>query len=176
MGACPACDFEAEHGTPEVPHPVDPRAHECQIQARMVNPEEVLRGQRHGRTKAGDETAARRLAELATYYGQPVMPVEDFCARVDAFVKAVREQAEDPDASHEVKAKAKAFEGYELDVGKSNLLFRLLYLGEKVRTRPCPVHKGQWSGCVWQENYCQCMSGANVTGWLPEDDSGNDQG
>jgi hypothetical protein len=26
---CRACAFEAEHGTQEVPHPVDPRVHDC---------------------------------------------------------------------------------------------------------------------------------------------------
>lgn len=56
-------------------------------------------------------------------------------------------------------------------ISKSNLLLRLLYEGEKLRTKQCPVHLGKWSGCkLPEETECKgaCMSGYNVTGWLTE--------
>lgn len=56
-----------------------------------------------------------------------------------------------------------------LAIYKSNLLSRLIYSGEQLRTTPCPKHKGRWSGCVWDAQ-CECMCGSNVTGWLPNPD------
>jgi len=54
-------------------------------------------------------------------------------------------------------------------IHKSNLLHRLLYQGQRLRSRPCPEHKGTWSGCHWEALPCGCQDGANVTGWLPND-------
>jgi len=58
-----------------------------------------------------------------------------------------------------------------LSIGKSNLLARILYSGEKVRTKMCPEHKGKWSGIEWGDNACphKCQ----LTGWIQEED---DQG
>jgi hypothetical protein len=59
-----------------------------------------------------------------------------------------------------------------LQIDKSNLLWRLLYAGEQVRSTPCPVHKGKWSGCGpdprWTDSRCGCWSYGNVTGWMAE--------
>lgn len=66
-----------------------------------------------------------------------------------------------------------AFSHVRIAVDKSNLLWRLIYGGEKVRTRPCPVHKGEWSGCILDpDKLCACACGSNLTGWLPDDDTG----
>lgn len=54
----------------------------------------------------------------------------------------------------------------QLPIRKSNLLFRLIYLGEPLRTEKCPEHKGHWTGC-WFDRSCDCQSGYDVTGWLP---------
>lgn len=60
---------------------------------------------------------------------------------------------------------------------KSNLLYRLIYLGEPLRTEKCPKHDGHWSGCSWGGNPCDCQKviidgrvvyDTNVTGWLLE--------
>ena len=62
-----------------------------------------------------------------------------------------------------------------MQVGKSNLLWRLIYGGQTLRTTPCPTHKGVWSGCVWPKDAkdaCACMDGSNVTGWLPNAPTG----
>jgi len=55
-------------------------------------------------------------------------------------------------------------------IRKSCLLDRLMYGQEKLRTRPCPVHHGRWSGITSPPcehcgvgPTCQCN-----TGWLPE--------
>ncbi len=53
--------------------------------------------------------------------------------------------------------------GVFLQIGKSNLLARLLYGGEPLRSTPCPTHKGKWSGC-----FGECEHGCELTGWLPE--------
>jgi hypothetical protein len=57
-------------------------------------------------------------------------------------------------------------------IAKSCLLWRLIYDGQELRTVPCPVHEGHWSGCAWPEkpeDVCACMDGSNVTGWLPNE-------
>jgi len=53
-----------------------------------------------------------------------------------------------------------------LKIRKSNLLWRLLYNGQPLRTTLCPLHKGKWSGCFLKEP-CDCEDNGNVTGWLP---------
>lgn len=56
-----------------------------------------------------------------------------------------------------------------LDMGKSNLLYRVLVLRQPIRTQPCPTHQGTWSGLDFGENthgFPHCVCG--LTGWLPE--------
>jgi hypothetical protein len=55
----------------------------------------------------------------------------------------------------------------DLAIRKSCLLDRLFFQEEDLRTEPCPVHKGRWSGCDWSSPGCECRNGSNVTGWLP---------
>ena len=56
----------------------------------------------------------------------------------------------------------------ERAITKSCLLDRLLYDGEKLRTKPCPVHMGKWTGCLPpSEITCGCGHNNCVTGWLP---------
>jgi len=57
------------------------------------------------------------------------------------------------------------------NIEKSNLLARLFFGKEKLRTKLCPEHKGTWSGIEWgPENACphKCQ----LTGWIqePEDE------
>lgn len=53
-----------------------------------------------------------------------------------------------------------------LQISKSALLARLIYGGEKLRSRKCLIHEGRWSGLPFMDN--QCMHGCDLTGWLPE--------
>lgn len=79
------------------------------------------------------------------------------------------------DADHATKF-ADEVGGVFMQISKSNLLARLIYEGESLRTEMCPVHNGVWSGCGWaekDENNCKCQHsqdghiGSNITGWLP---------
>ncbi len=58
--------------------------------------------------------------------------------------------------------------GWPIDLRKSNLLWRLIYGGESLRSRECPTHKGRWSGMAWNGDECACAGGGCITGWLPE--------
>ena len=51
-------------------------------------------------------------------------------------------------------------------VNKSCLLARLIYGGEELRTRRCPIHDGHWAG-VGDACIAGCSYDANITGWLP---------
>lgn len=53
-----------------------------------------------------------------------------------------------------------------LSIRKSNLLARVLYDGEKVRTTQCPEHKGKWNG---QAMLMGCPHKCGGTGWLREE-------
>ena len=55
-----------------------------------------------------------------------------------------------------------------LSIRKSCLLHRLVYLGEPLRTKKCPEHKGVWSGLapVPCPHGCDTTCGCR-TGWLP---------
>lgn len=54
-----------------------------------------------------------------------------------------------------------------LQIRKSNLLARIIYEGEKLRTKMCPEHKGEWSGIESSGNICphKCQ----LTGWIQEE-------
>jgi hypothetical protein len=58
---------------------------------------------------------------------------------------------------------------YHPDVGKSCLMGRMVYGGEELRERPCPIHGGRWSGCAPEACPAGCSYGINITGWLPND-------
>jgi len=53
-----------------------------------------------------------------------------------------------------------------LQISKSNLLARLLYAGEKLRSKMCPEHKGKWSGIEFSDT--RCPHGCQLTGWIQE--------
>jgi hypothetical protein len=55
-------------------------------------------------------------------------------------------------------------------IGKSNMLYRTLILGEEPRRVPCPEHMGKWSGILWPDPTCGCVHEGNVTGWLPNEE------
>ena len=152
------------------------------------------------------EEAEAMLQRLSLHFGCPVMPIERYCAALRLWQTAYREKAIglkakldagetkisfetklrdrvstwDRDVEQEFKVAcdtSKQIDFVFMQIAKSNLLARLLYEGESLRTEPCPVHKGFWSGCAWNENPeddCACQrvqgsdaTGSNVTGWLP---------
>ena len=64
------------------------------------------------------------------------------------------------------KAEADAAERTFFSISKSNLLLRLLYQGEALRTRMCPDHKGRWQGIDFDGT--GCSHGCQLTGWIAE--------
>jgi hypothetical protein len=119
--------------------------------------------------KLPEEQVQTMLAQLREHFGQPVMPIGVYCEGFRNWVRAIEMAVERTTGGRQENHKnmLRRIEAVRLDVTKSNLLYRLLYLGETFRTEPCPVHKGEWSGCVGPEQACpHCMSGINVTGWV----------
>lgn len=101
------------------------------------------------------------LDALTAYYGQRVAPAQDHCRALLEWVRVMDESGYAPQVKE-------AWNSIYVTLMKSNLAHRLVYLGEEVRTEPCPTHKGHWSGCrFFDDDQCECMSGSNVTGWLP---------
>jgi len=97
-----------------------------------------------------NDEAESMLKELAKHFGEPVLPLERFCHAMTTWSELAK--ADLP----------------ILSIKKSNLLYRMIYLGEEPRDVPCPLHRGKWSGCK-EPGYCACQKPdeCNVTGWLP---------
>jgi hypothetical protein len=130
----------------------------------------------HG-SLSGEEVAAYEGA-LARHYGEPVRPVSRYCKAFETWARALDERKErvealsdddprkQPETNDALTKIADLSFLIALSIRKSNLLYRLIYEDQPLRTEMCPEHQGRWSGCVWDE-YCECMDGYDVTGWLP---------
>ncbi len=92
--------------------------------------------------------AKAMLAKLSEHYGEPVLPLERFCYALTTWSRLSENKLP------------------LLQIKKSNLLFRMIYLGEEPRAVQCPEHLGKWSGCK-PPGACVCQTAGNVTGWLP---------
>lgn len=143
-----------------------------------------------GREEMNEKLAEEMLAVLSDYYNEPVMPVRAYCRALEAWAKVqvkneaaeiaekVKELRENPTLAialggeRGITSERNRGWRFHLDsvllaIRKSNLLHRLIYLGEPLRTEMCPEHKGRWSGCQPEPCPHGCSSGINVTGWLP---------
>jgi|SRR5215469_3925812 len=100
-----------------------------------------------------------------------------FCSAFDAWAKACMTSLPTDD---EYKAKWREefrehWSFISLAIHKSCLLDRLIYGGSVVRTRPCPVHQGRWSGISMPAcEHCGLGPCGCNTGWLPEPDESLD--
>ena len=87
-----------------------------------------------------DQEALELRKQLEKHYHCRVAPVREYC---DAFLQffdmpEIREKlGDDQKVLDQVRF---------LVVGKSCLLDRMIYGGEKPSQTPCPVHQGRWSG------------------------------
>jgi hypothetical protein len=115
-------------------------------------------------------------AALEDYFDMPepegayggILRLSQFCKVMDTWAEVRSTPTESPiysdsdfrDAWHTVR----------MAISKSNLLARMFFAGEEPRKRPCPEHKGSWSGCVWTDLKCGCMWNSNVTGWLKDEE------
>lgn len=99
------------------------------------------------------EEVEEMLAELSAHFGEPVRPVSHYCKALDAWGKV---------------ADIKDYRSIRAEIMKSNLLARMIYGGEKLRTKQCPRHHGVWFGVP---GMIECEYDCGGTGWLmePED-------
>lgn len=107
------------------------------------------------------------------------MPVSRYCQAFETWAKALQEKRdrakegkdndyhteENPDPLWRV---ADQVPYVAIAIYKSNLLSRLIYGSQRLRSTPCPKHKGHWSGYGWGKE-CECQDGNDITGWLPEE-------
>lgn len=131
-----------------------------------------------------DEEAAEALKALAKHYRQPVLPLDRFCAAITTWFRAIEQNNTDPALRRGAPFLAEntwrpeyqhghSYAGLlpriETDIHKSYLLARLIYGGEKLRTRMCPLHLGHWDGPAQLGFPDQvCPHGCGGAGWLPE--------
>ncbi len=122
---------------------------------------EVMKGAT-SRTKSSaglsDAEAEEMLARLSKHYKQPVMPIKKYCQALETWRIAMTKREREDSKNDRQRTLYETW----IDIRKSNLLYRLLYLGEPLRTVPCPIHRGRWQGGL--EPCTQCQG----TGWLPE--------
>lgn len=117
-----------------------------------------------------DEEAEELLKKLSKHYQQPVMPVQRYCEALKTWADCLETAAsEDDEAGTRPRFKylMPMLDDVRLAISKSNLLWRLIYGGEKLRTKKCPEHKGRWSGLSSPDNDCE--HGCDFTGWVPDD-------
>lgn len=113
-----------------------------------------------------DDEVRVMLLKLSEHFREPVMPVSEYCGKLWEYQKALRDRADRTKSNDDVNHSNSVDFVFRM-ITKSNLLNRLIYCREELRTEMCPTHKGRWSGCVFEDNDCpHCMSGSNVTGWI----------
>lgn len=110
---------------------------------------------------------------LERHHGERVAPVSSVCKAIGHYVTAITaDGAGSPwgngDGTDPITDWLRTNGRMVLTFAtKSNLLYRLIYLGQPLRTKKCPKHDGHWSGCDFQGT-CECQVGTDVTGWLPD--------
>ncbi len=112
-----------------------------------------------------DKQAQAMLDRLTNHFGYPVRPVYQYCDALNEWAHQISalNQAAGDDSSRHGSEYYLHLRNIMIDIRKSNLLWRLIYVGEKVRTEPCPIHNKKWSGI----NLDGCFYGCGETGWLP---------
>jgi hypothetical protein len=104
-------------------------------------------------------------AVRAKYSGEK--EISALCAELSRWSSERQEAAQQAPWGSRQQAGAAALSQLGLMIRKSCLLNRLIYGGEALRTRPCPIHKGHFAGCKWDPCPAGCSFGAAITGWLP---------
>lgn len=120
-----------------------------------------------------DDEAKALLGQLSAYYGEPVMPLHRFCDAITTWFRSIEANCREPDLIRNPEHPEyqhgadyhMLLRRIEVDITKSDLLYRLLYNGQQLRTKMCPDHKGHWDGpsSVGLET---CPHGCDGTGWL----------
>jgi hypothetical protein len=119
------------------------------------------------------DSVERMEEALKQHYGDVVLPAREYCDAFRSWADVIRIKLRDEELDDGERARWEAviaaFNSLQLPIGKSNLLARLIYNREPLRTQPCPIHKGRWSGYAMG---APCLHGCNlgwadITGWLP---------
>jgi hypothetical protein len=110
----------------------------------------------------GDSRSPETIAAHARYKAE----------KVERDLKVLRTRGEEPtqrdydlNTLEGYRQEVLLMDGFAIDIHKSDLLYRLIYCGEKLRTEQCPEHKGEWSGLEHPDH--RCPHGCGLTGWLP---------
>ncbi len=116
------------------------------------------------------EEAREQLKRLEDFFGAPVQPLWAFCSGMSTWMDCIIKNNTDPELtqgsmSHGYKY-YEALNQMRIDIRKSNLLGRLFYAKEQLRTRMCPVHKGHYDGQAMFFQKCPHL--CDGTGWLRE--------
>ena len=115
-----------------------------------------------------DEQAQEMLDRLEEHFREPVLPMSRYCKEFETWMRCISDLAKNsksPQNEHGASY-APHISRIWTDIKKSNLLARLLYAKEPLRTRRCPVHNGRWSGIG------DCEHGCDETGWIREAETG----
>jgi len=120
--------------------------------------------------EAQDWRTDERLESLAREYGEPVLPLSVVCKAVGTWSRCIVDNNSTPLARTGRREQGAGYcellEFILHDIRKSNLLGRLLYGKQVLRTRPCPTHQGHMDTeeLITGQQGCECQG----TGWLPE--------
>lgn len=114
--------------------------------------------------KLTQEEVDRMLRALTEHFGCRVAPVNAYCAALETWASVVR-KGDKILYGHDLP---RAIVTVRFALSKSNLAARLVYGGEKLRTRECPAHKGTQHLSLTEV----CPHGCQGTGWLPEVNDG----
>lgn len=112
---------------------------------------------------------------LHQYFGEPVMRLSQFCDAMETWARCIIDNNVNPDLIKDPTNPDRQqghqyfdfLRGILTDIRKSGLLSRLLYDGQKLRTKMCPTHKGHMATSIWV-GMGECPDGCEGTGWLPE--------
>jgi hypothetical protein len=116
------------------------------------------------------------LKQLAAYFNQPVLPLQRFCGAIEQWMGAIEQASRENQALPEAERRHQQGESYwphlramRIDIRKSALLGRLIYDGQKLRTKKCPLHQGRQHMHIHLGFEAQCPHECDGTGWLREE-------
>ncbi len=119
------------------------------------------------------EEAEDMLAKLSRHFNSPVMPLARFCTAIEQWMDCIEKlNLGEPDGLAQGHFYYMHLRQIRTDIRKSNLLARLLLVGEAIRTESCPEHKEHLDSQAMF--FSKCPHGCGGTGWLPAkpDDKG----
>lgn len=144
------------------------------VKAKKLSPTVTRAEARKMLTLGGRQTSKEEVDRFMDEVkrGTPVMPIKFFCEFLEEWARLIGEpypEERHPEENKERRDRREQAQHIFIQIRKSNFLWRRIYRGEPTRTKPCPVHKGRWSGCkLTEETECRgaCQHGLDVTGWL----------